>query len=584
MAEQNFELSTSCIKKREDIRSAEAKHMGVEISEIIQFSGKDQSWLGRWNAMYDFVKPGVTNDRVYAIEGSAYLNGFPESTNETFIKEIFRLAEQWFGIKNVLSFCAWHGAGSVNCHFLIFPLNGRQLMPDPWIDSRSKTLKRIFMKEFYDALMEMGIDTSNEDPEDNGHTRYLDEFPIVTTSKEDTQELFYNTISKDDQVHTDCPIDEVRKISNETIKSFTVGVDKGTFIKYSNNDITLNQYLAEVHAYLERVYPQLSESDMELIERKVRSAASGFYVLDDLINDSKISDIKTLSPHRIRVKVEGSRKTSNLRFLDEADYKRFLNGIIVRYGLNPDKQIHVFTDTESNESYILRCDLTLEEINSGFPVLHIRKFPKNKYTIEQLISFGMMDPVVANYLIWAARNAKGIVFTGKGSAGKSTLMNSLLEYTPSSASGLVIQESNELYSDKPEMVFEQITEEYDLKALAKNGLLTDIDYFIIGEVKGEEAMYFINACDTGNKAWCSVHSPSSTEAINKLADYVMYASKYSHQEALYMLKELQVIVFMKNFKVAEISEVIGWDEERKNLRYRTVFRRKDLVEQSIQVS
>ena len=581
---ENYGLSAVCIKKLEDIRAAEDKHRGREIREIICLKDKDQSWMGRWKAKFDYVKPGITNDRVYAIEGTAYLNGFPGSTNETFIKETFRLISQWFGGKNILSFCSWQETESLNCHFLIFPLHGRQLMPDPWIDSRSKTLKREHLKEFYDVLSKMGIDTSNEAPEDNGHTRYLDEFPLVNTSKEDTEELFYNTISKDDQVHTDCPIDEIRRISNETIKSFTVGVDKGTFIKFSNNDITLNQYLAEVYAYLTRVYPQLSESDKELIQRKVRSVASGFYVLDDLIDDSRISDIKTMSPYKIRVKVEGNRKTSNLHFLDAADYKRFLDGLIVRYGLDPDKQIHVFTDTESNENYILRCDLTLEEINAGFPIMHIRKFPKNKYTIEQLIEFGMMDPVVANYMIWAARYAKGIVFTGKGSAGKSTIMNSLLEYTPSNASGLVIQESNELYSDKPEMVFEQITEEYDLKALAKNGLLTDIDYFIIGEVKGEEAMYFINACDTGNKAWCSVHSPSSTEAINKLADYVMYASKYSHQEALYMLKELQVIVFMKNFKVAEISEVIGWDEERNNLKYRTVFRRKDLVEQNIQDS
>ena len=127
-----------------------------------------------------------------------------------------------------------------------------------------------------------------------------------------------------------------------------------------------------------------------------------------------------------------------------------------------------------------------------------------------------MDEAVANYLIWAAREAKGIVFTGKGSSGKTTLMNTLLEYTPCNASGLIIQESDELFSSKPEMTVEHITEDYDLKDLAKNGLLTDIDYFIIGEVKGEEAMYFINACDTGNKAWCSVHSPNSEEAINKL--------------------------------------------------------------------
>ena len=59
----------------------------------------------------------------------------------------------------------------------------------------------------------------------------------------------------------------------------------------------------------------------------------------------------------------------------------------------------------------------------------------------------------------------------------------------------------------------------------------------------------------------------------------MYASKYNRREALYMLKELQVVVFMKNFKVAEISEVDGWDEERQMLKFKTVFRRQDLVDQ-----
>ena len=59
----------------------------------------------------------------------------------------------------------------------------------------------------------------------------------------------------------------------------------------------------------------------------------------------------------------------------------------------------------------------------------------------------------------------------------------------------------------------------------------------------------------------------------------MYASKYNHEEALYMLKELQVIVFMKNFKVAEISEVVGWDESTHNLKYRTVFRKESLINQ-----
>lgn len=105
------------------------------------------------------------------------------------------------------------------------------------------------------------------------------------------------------------------------------------------------------------------------------------------------------------------------------------------------------------------------------------------------------------------------------------------------------------------------------------GLLTDLDYFIIGEVKGAEAKYFINAADTGHRCWCSVHSPSSTDAIDKLADYVMYETKYSKEEATYMLKDLGTVIFMQNFKVYEISEISGYDYKTKSLIYTPVYKR-----------
>ena len=120
------------------------------------------------------------------------------------------------------------------------------------------------------------------------------------------------------------------------------------------------------------------------------------------------------------------------------------------------------------------------------------------------------------------------------------------------------------------------------------GLLTDLDYFIIGEVKGAEAKYFINAADTGHRCWCSVHSPSSTDAIDKwcsvhspsstdaidkLADYVMCETKYSKEEATYMLKDLGTVIFMQNFKVYEISEISGYDYKTKSLIYTPVYKR-----------
>jgi pilus assembly protein CpaF len=143
---------------------------------------------------------------------------------------------------------------------------------------------------------------------------------------------------------------------------------------------------------------------------------------------------------------------------------------------------------------------------------------------------------------------------------------------------MVIQENEELFSDiHPDLMFCHVVTNrgegkinYELQDLARGGLLADLDYFIIGEIKGAEALYFLNAAYTGHKCWASVHGISSTEAMDKLADYVKYASDYSKEDALRMLHNIDTVVFMKDFKVAEISEIVGWDEEAHNLKYKRV--------------
>ena len=582
---KEIQIQIKLVKNPNELNNLEKVHQGMQFTELCDLLPIDDSgWTGLWKKKHAIEMAGISMDEVIAIVGMAGIGSEYKVHPREFAEFIKKFLTEVFGRKNLLSCVVFASPQKeVYSHFLVYPLNGRQLNPEQWIDSRSRQLSHKIRMDFTHQISDkFGIDVKRESKGGNGHTEYLDNFPKITLSKEEEQETFYNTVTEASQTQTDYPKDKIRAIINTTIKYFTTGVDKGDFLKLNGGDITVSQYLDEVRKYLKRMYPDMSERDMKLIVKSVESAATGFYILDDLINDPKISDIKIVSPWKIRVKVEGERRTSNLKFIDAEDYYRFLDGVMLRYHRSGDKQIHVFTDKDSNPDYILRNNITLNEINSEFPNYHIRKVPKTKYTIDRLIDLGVMDETVANYLIWAAKAAKGVVFTGKGSSGKTTMMNTLLEYTPANASGLVIQESEELFSNRPEMTFEHITEQYDLKALAKNGLLTDIDYFIIGEVKGEEAMYFINACDTGNKAWCSVHSPNSKEAISKLADYVMYASKYNRKEALYMLKELQVVVFMKNFKVAEISEVIGWDAEKEDLKYRTVFRRDDLVEQKLE--
>ena len=209
--------------------------------------------------------------------------------------------------------------------------------------------------------------------------------------------------------------------------------------------------------------------------------------------------------------------------------------------------------------------------------MHIRKIPKRKMTEQELIKLGFFDEKTVEYLKKRVIEGGGFLLAGKGGSGKTTFINWLIEQLPEDVSGLVIQENEELFSSHPDIAFEHTVQnrgegkiEYNLGDLARNGLLTDIDYFIIGEIKGAEAIYLLNAVYTGAKGWATVHGASAKEAMKKLVDYIKYNSDYSQEEALQMLVHLDTIVFMDGFKVKEIAEVVGYDEDAKDLIYKNI--------------
>ena len=326
---------------------------------------------------------------------------------------------------------------------------------------------------------------------------------------------------------------------------------------------------------------QLKEEQIEEMVKMFDAYVFGYHILEPLVNDDMISDIKIIRYDIVRIKKNGKRMTSDIRFKDNGELNRFVEYVAIRNKINISdiNAVQTFTDKHSNPKFILRFNICTPYVNSvPNSYLHIRKVSKVKRGMDYLISAGMMDAATASYLMEQARTARGILFTGKGASGKTTLMNELLEYIPAHRSGLAIQENEELFSDThPDMMFQHIVMnrgegkiQYSLQDLARNGLLLDLDYFIIGEIKGGEALYFLNAAYTGHQCWASVHGVSSTEAIDKLADYVKYESDYSKTDVIRMLKTLEVIVFMEDFKVKEISEIVGFSEATQTLIYKRV--------------
>lgn len=582
-------LKYRCTKIHDESEFASAQE---QIDGKFQYSPNYvNSLIESWHLLMDYLMPGQSPDGTIALEIRIYSDEIElEPDHQTLFAQLCLsgLVEA-FGQRNILSMVRDDVGVHASCTAVVFPLHQRipnadHFLHSIYLDQPNNAVKEKVERRVHTQFSNIFItgESSQEDDISRGYMPALLEYCPAPYRREYDNILHYRIPDIDSQVQTIIPYDRMNQIVNDTITYFTFGPEKLLFERSQrrNSDITPDLFMKKVKQYIKKAYPEVQGSDMELIERRIYRAIFQNYVLEPLIDADEVSDIMVLAPDSVRVKVGGERYTSDVKFINKLDYLRFIASLATRNDLDPRNAINVFSDTTSNEHFRMRFNITTTYINSSeYPYLHIRKIAKRKRNLNYLIRAGMLDKRLADYLIDKARNGKGMIFTGKGASGKTTLMNMLLDCIPFDKSGLVIQESEELFSDvHPHLMFEHIVMNgngvhYDLQDLARNGLLTDLDYFIIGEVKGAEAKYFINAADTGHRCWCSVHSPSSVDAVDKLADYVMYETKYSKEEALYMLKDLGTVVFMENFKVCEISEISGWDFEEKKLIYTPIYKR-----------
>lgn len=325
-----------------------------------------------------------------------------------------------------------------------------------------------------------------------------------------------------------------------------------------------------------------------IIDTYIRRAF-GYGDIEPLLADPDISDIAIYGPGHVWVKRNGIHEQSNIVFNTEKDVDRFVMGVAtkLKISLSAVEALVTKTDRESNKHAILRISIVSKKLTSSeCHNIHFRKIMKDKVTLNTLIEREMVDERLARYLTKCARESSGMVFCGRGAAGKTTLMNALIDQINPRDSAAIIQENEELFTADHEATYMWHVDigagesrvSYTLQDLARQALLMDIDYFIIGEVKGAEARYIITAANTGTTCWCTVHGNNSKEALGKLADYIKSHPDYSHSvqaDIFPMLVSLRTVVFLKNYKVVEISEVTGIDRNRGELTYRTIYNRND---------
>lgn len=336
------------------------------------------------------------------------------------------------------------------------------------------------------------------------------------------------------------------------------------------------EFLEEVRTHIGHYYPLPPKQQEQLLE-SFEQYVFGYSILSPLIDDEEISDIRVVAYDNVRVKRKGVRMDAGVSFASEKEYRQFVDYVATKNQVNISNMnaIQRFTDNDSHPGFILRFTVSMPLVNTyDQPYLCIRKVPKDFPMIEKLIEREMLDRKTAEMLILRFRSGSTLI-CGGNSSGKTTLLNALKETLPDNMAVLVTQQADELTTmHHPDMMFlhslpgsgeSQVN--YDLKDISIAGLTMDVDYFIIGEIKGGEALYLLNAAYTGQLCAGTIHAPSADKALDKLVDYCLYESKYTRDELMKMMDCFHTVIFMEHYRVRQIFACTGWNAEAKSLKY-----------------
>ena len=345
---------------------------------------------------------------------------------------------------------------------------------------------------------------------------------------------------------------------------------KQIYLRVQKKKIERKAYLNEIK---EKGLKQgLEEKEVNDVVYLVDKALWGFGIIDELIMDPDISDIRLIDEKQIRIKKLGKRFPTDIVFQSVSEYERYIDFITSRNNTNISivNAAQVFTDKDSCPTDILRFSLVSNLVNTGgLPTLLIRKIPKEKKTFANLIAANFCTQEQATYLSKRWEEGHGILVDGPNGSGKTTLTNAILESTPKEKSAVVIQESEELFcNDHPEMVFRKVIPakngsavSYSLKDLAKLALMESFDIIVVGEIKGDESAELSYATYTGSQPMTTVHANSAKEGYEKLVDYALDAQpNRSRDHFAKHLQSLDTVAFVKDYHIEEIYEVERWDK------------------------
>jgi len=310
----------------------------------------------------------------------------------------------------------------------------------------------------------------------------------------------------------------------------------------------------------------------EMVIRRVIDDAIGLGPLEPLMQDKTISEVMVNAPDEIYFERDGIIYLSALRFRNVDHIMLVIDRIISPLGRRVDES-SPFVDARLPDGS--RVNIIIPPLIPRSPVVTVRKFRPDKYSMEDLVGNGTLTADVCEFLRAGVQLRLNMVISGGTGTGKTTVLNALSAFIPERERIVTIEDPIELKLQQRHVISAEARppniegrNEVTQRDLLRNALRMRPDRIIIGEVRGPEAFDMMQAMNTGHEgSLTTVHANSSRDALARIENMVLMAGFDLPARAIreQMAAAFHLIVHLARFadgtrRIINISEVVGMEE------------------------
>ncbi|WIJ24877.1 CpaF family protein [Devosia sp. RR2S18] len=315
----------------------------------------------------------------------------------------------------------------------------------------------------------------------------------------------------------------------------------------------------------------MSISEQEDLLEDICNDVLGYGPLEPLLARDDIADIMVNGSQKCYIEVGGKVRLTNVRFRDDAHLMNVCQRIVSQVGRRVDESSPICDARLPDGS---RVNVIAPPLAIDGAALTIRKFKKDKLTLQQLVKYNSISPEGAEVLRILGRVRANVLISGGTGSGKTTLLNCLTAFIEKDERVITCEDSAELQLQQPHVVRLETRPpnlegegEITMRDLIKNCLRMRPERIIVGEVRGPEAFDLLQAMNTGHDgSMGTLHANSPREALSRLESMITMGGYALPSRTIreMIVSSIDVIVQAARLRdgsrrITHITEVLGME-------------------------